>query len=99
MSPVKLAVEHIVVGVLELGNDLAAAVVYWQHPVARAVGDEDARRADLPGRGHEPRRERDHVREEAPVGDPQRECIGGPIRETPDGHALWSDGVTRERLP
>ena len=54
MSPVKLAVEHIVVGVLELGNDLAAAVVYWQHPVARAVGDEDARRADLPGRGHEP---------------------------------------------
>src|SRR3712207_4842713 len=71
MSPIELAVDHVVATMLQFGNDPAAAAVYWQHPVARSVGDEDARGAHLPSRSHEPRRERDHVREEVPVGDPQ----------------------------
>src|ERR671920_2350141 len=98
MSPVKLAVEHLVAATLQLRDDPAAAAVYRQYPIARAVGDEDARRAGLPGRRHEPRRESDHVPEEVTIGEPQREGVGGPVRETPYGHVLRGDGIAGERL-
>src|SRR5215204_7044287 len=95
---VELPVEHVVAAALYLGNDPAAAAVYREHIVAHAVGDEDARGAGVPGRSHEPRRERDHVREEISVCDPQRERVGGPIRETADCQARRIDGVPGERV-
>jgi hypothetical protein len=42
VSAVELSVAHVVAATLQLGNNPAAAPAYREHPVARAVGDEEA---------------------------------------------------------
>src|SRR5215203_1044065 len=73
MGTVELPVADIVALALELGNDPSAAAVDWQHVVVHPVRDEDAWGSFPPRWRCEPWRERDHVREQVPVGKADRE--------------------------
>src|SRR3712207_3047865 len=94
VAALELPVADLVAGPLESGNDNTAAAVDREPPVARAVGDEDAREALTSRRRYEPRRERQHVRKEIPVGDSQRERVGGPVGVATYGDARRIDRVT-----
>ena len=79
MAALELSVAYAVAGALETRDDGAAAAVDRKPSITRAVRDEDAWRAPLPGWRHKAWRESEHVRKQVPVGDPQRERAGGPI--------------------
>src|SRR5215207_10344188 len=81
MWAVELPVANPVTCAIELRDDPSATALDREHPVTRPMGDEDGRLAPALCRCHEPRREGDQVREEVPVGQAEREGVGGPVGE------------------
>src|SRR5215216_9353 len=83
MGTIELPVVDLVTCPIELRDDPSAVVLDLEHPVARPVGDEGVRLAPAVPRGHDPRREGDHAREQVPIGQSEREGVGGSVGEAP----------------
>src|SRR5215207_11013064 len=98
MATLELPVAHLVAGALELGYDPAAAAVDREPSVARPVRDKEPRGAPLSSWRHESRREREHVREQVSVHDPERERVGGSVRVATDGEVRRIHRVAAERV-
>jgi hypothetical protein len=84
--------------VLELRDDPAAGDVDRQDVVCLAVGDEDARPALGAAGNGEARGERDHVREQAAVVEPERQRVRGAVGEAADCELLLVHRAPIERL-
>src|ERR671917_2965267 len=82
MGTIELPVANLVACVIELRDDPSTATLDREHPIVRPVGDEDGWLTPAARRRHEPRRERDQVREDVPVGQSEGEAVGCPVGET-----------------
>ena len=71
--------------------------VAFEPEMAQPVVDACARAVKLCG-DNQPRRERDHVREQLPVGQAQRDGVRGPVGEPFDRHPSGVHSYPVERL-
>jgi hypothetical protein len=98
MAAGELPVSERVPIVAECTDDPTATPVDRQHPVRRAVGDEDAGAAVPEQWRHEPGGEGEHRAEEIAIGQAQGKGVGGAVGEAGDRDARRLDRKPLEHV-